>query len=108
MPPDRRQSRPAATTAPSLSAPPPTRAPPRRTRERVPPPAAATRSRRRPDGPPAIPAVELRLRTLPDASEPRPHSWDLAVREHRCPRPERSLGNPPVGHDQVGGENAVS
>ena len=37
------------------------------------------------------------------------HVGDLqvAVREHRCPRPERSLGNPPVVRDQVGGKDAV-
>src|SRR6202035_4958855 len=37
------------------------------------------------------------------------HVGDLkvAVREHRCPRPERSLGNLPVARDQVGGKDAV-
>jgi hypothetical protein len=31
----------------------------------------------------------------------------VAVREHRCPRPERGLGNPAVVRDQVGGKDAV-
>jgi hypothetical protein len=30
-----------------------------------------------------------------------------AVREHRCPRPERGLGNAAVVRDQVGGKDAV-
>jgi hypothetical protein len=37
------------------------------------------------------------------------HVGDLqvAVREHRCPRPERSLGNPAVARDQAGGKDVV-
>ena len=37
------------------------------------------------------------------------HVRDLqvAVREHRCPRPERGLGDLAVAADQVGGEDAV-
>jgi hypothetical protein len=37
------------------------------------------------------------------------HVGDLqvAVCEHRCPRPERSLGNLAVAHDQVGGKDVV-
>src|ERR1700733_2642446 len=31
----------------------------------------------------------------------------VAVREDRCPRPERSLGEPAVARDQVGGKEAV-
>src|SRR6266536_1659263 len=31
----------------------------------------------------------------------------VAVREYRCPRPERSLGNPAVARDHVGGKDAV-
>ena len=33
------------------------------------------------------------------------HVGDLqvAVHEHRCPRPQRGLGNPAVARDQVGG-----
>src|SRR5215468_1295128 len=31
----------------------------------------------------------------------------VAVDEHRCPRPERSLGNPAVARDQAGGKDVV-
>jgi hypothetical protein len=31
----------------------------------------------------------------------------VAVDEHRCPRPERSLGNPAIARDHVSGEDAV-
>src|SRR5271170_6839638 len=49
------------------------------------------------------------------ASQPGSQHVDLAawrgrveaVREHRCPRPERSVGNPAVARDQVGGKDAV-
>jgi len=46
----------------------------------------------------------------PVISSPATNTWanlQVAVREHRCPRPERSLGNPSVARDQVSGKDVL-
>ena len=45
--------------------------------------------------------------STPVISSPSTNTWgdlQVAVREHKCPWPERSLGDPVVARDQVGGQ----